>query len=156
MDAYFLVKTLHIVSATILLGTGLGIAALMVAGHASTEPDAQLFAARMTVRADFIFTLPAVILQPATGAWLVLNRGFAWTEGWLLLVYGLYLLAGLCWLPVVAIQIRMRAMLERRAQEGAFDDAAYRRLFRLWLGLGFPAFSAVIAIFWLMVAKPSW
>jgi uncharacterized membrane protein len=32
--------------------------------------------------------------------------------------------------------------------------AAYHRLFRWWFAFGFPAFAAVMAIFWLMIAKP--
>lgn len=153
MDAYLLVKTVHILSAAVLFGTGLGIAATMLFGHLSGDPAARLFAARTTVRMDMLFTLPAVILQPLSGAWLISQAGFGWREPWLLASYALYVLAGLCWLPVVAIQIRLKAMLEAGALP---EDAAYRRLFRLWFLLGWPAFGAVVAITWLMVAKPSW
>lgn len=156
MDIYLLVKTLHIISAAVLFGTGIGIAAFMLFGHLSPDPAAQLFAARMTVRMDFSFTLPAVIIQPLSGLWLIFNSSISWNEHWLMLTYGLYILAGLCWLPVVAIQIRMKSMLEARARGGAFDEAAYRHLFRWWFALGWPAFAGLVIIFWLMVAKPSW
>src|SRR5262249_43952795 len=121
MDTYLLVKTLHIISATIVFGTGIGIAAFMLLGYFSPDPAARAFAARVTVRADFLFTLPAVIVQPASGAWLILYGGFAWTDYWLVLTYGLYVLAAACWLPVVAIQMRMKAMLEARAKGAAID-----------------------------------
>jgi uncharacterized membrane protein len=156
MDSYLLVKTLHILSATVLFGTGLGIAALMLAGHLSGDRASRLFAARMTVRADFIFTLPAVIAQAATGVWLVLAGGHVWTDRWLVLTYGLFILAGLCWLPVVWLQMRMRNMLEAEAAGRAFDAAVYRRLFRMWFALGWPAFGGLVVVIWLMVAKPSW
>jgi len=156
MDIYLLVKTLHIISATILLGTGINIASLMFFGNRSASAPERAFAARMTVKTDFLFTLPSVILQPATGAWLVWQSGFRWDDYWLVLTYGLYLLAAACWIPVVLIQIRMKTMLEARQNGGAFDQARYERLYRIWFTLGWPAFGGLIVIFWLMVAKPTW
>jgi uncharacterized membrane protein len=156
MDIYLLVKTLHIISAAILFGTGIGIANFMFFGHRGGIPAEQAFSARMTVKADFLFTLPAVIIQPLSGAWLVCQGGFEWNDYWLVVTYALYILAGLCWIPVVAIQIRMKAMLEARARGEAFSDAAYDRLFAYWFALGWPALGALVIVFWLMVAKPSW
>lgn len=156
MDLYALVKTLHIVSATILFGTGIGIAGLMFAGNRRASLAERAFAARMTVKADFVFTLPSVIIQPATGAWLVWQGGFGWDDYWLALTYGLYLLAAACWLPVVVLQMRMSTMLEESLRGAAFDQARYDRLYRYWFTLGWPAFGALIAIFWLMVTKPTW
>lgn len=154
MELYLLVKTLHIISATILFGTGIGIANFMFFGHRGV-PQERSFAARMTVKADFFFTLPSVIVQPVTGAWLVWQGAFPWDDEWLLLTYVLYLLAGICWVPVVFIQIRMKAMLEAQLRGAPFDEAAYSRLFRLWFVLGWPAFGSLVVIFWLMVNKPS-
>jgi uncharacterized membrane protein len=156
MDTHLLVKTLHIISATVVFGTGMGIASFMLFGQFGCDPAAQTFAARTTVRADFLFTLPAVIVQPLSGVWLISHGGFAWNDYWLVLTYALYLLAGACWLPVLAIQMRMTAMLEGKAQGAAFGEVAYRRLFCWWFVLGWPAFGGLVAIFWLMVAKPTW
>jgi uncharacterized membrane protein len=156
MDLYPLVKTLHIISATILFGTGIGIANFMVFGHRSRVLQERVFAARMTVKADFMFTLPAVITQPVTGAWLIWHDGFPWTDRWLALTYILYLVAGACWIPVVLIQLRMKSMLEAQIQDAPFDQPTYDRLFRLWFALGWPAFSSLIFILWLMVTKPTW
>lgn len=156
MDAYFLVKTLHIISAAILFGTGIGIANFMFFGHLSGQPQERAFAARMTVKADFLFTLPAVIVQPLSGAWLIWQGGFAWNDYWLTLTYGLYILAGLCWVPVVAIQMKMKVMLEAAARGEVFDSIAYGRLFRSWFILGWPAFGGLVIVFWLMVTKPTW
>ena len=156
MDAYLVVKTLHILSAAVLFGTGLGIASFMFLGHRDGQPAARAFAARTTVKADFFFTLPAVIVQPLTGVLLIAKGGFAWTEAWLVLSYGLYLFAGLCWIPVVVMQMRIKTMLEAAEQGLPFDREAYGRLYRRWFALGWPAFLSVIAMFWLMVAKPQW
>lgn len=156
MDLYFVVKTLHVLSATVLFGTGAGIAYFMLTGHLTGVPAARRFAAGTTVRADMLFTLPAVIIQPLSGAWLVWQGGFDWTDRWLLITYGLYLLAGACWLPVVAIQMRMKALLEAEAAGASLDEAALSRLFRWWFALGWPAFGGLVVVFYLMVAKPSW
>jgi uncharacterized membrane protein len=156
MDIYLLVKTLHIISAAIILGTGIGIANFMFFGHRAGLPQERAFAARMTVKADFLFTLPSVILQPATGAWLVWQGGYRWNDYWLVLTYVLYLLAGACWVPVVIIQMRLKTMLQAYARGEPFDKASYERLFRVWFVLGWPAFAGVIVIFWLMVNKPTW
>ncbi len=156
MDLYLIVKTLHIISATILFGTGVGIANFMFFGHRSGLVQERAFAARMTVKADFCFTLPAVIIQPISGAWLVWHAGFLWNDYWLALTYGLYLLAGACWVPVVVIQMRMKMMLESQLHGKAFNEATYNRLFSVWLILGWPAFGGLLVIFWLMVTKPTW
>lgn len=155
VDAYSLVKALHIISATVLFGTGIGTAFFFWSSRNSGD-GARLFAAQTTVRADFIFTLPAVVLQPVTGIALIDLAGFDWANRWLVISYGLYLLAGLCWLPVVWIQHRMMRMLERKIAGGGFDESLFERLRRAWFLLGWPAFGGLIFVFYLMVAKPSW
>lgn len=152
MDAYTVVKTAHIISATLLFGTGLGTAFFFLAAHLWGDRAAQLFATRTTARADFLFTLPAVLIQPVSGAWLIWRGGWEAASLWLLAAYALYILAGLCWVPVVFIQLRMARMQET----GGFDQSQYRRLLRTWFLLGWPAFLGLIAIFWLMIAKPPW
>jgi uncharacterized membrane protein len=156
LDLYSFVKTLHILSATVLFGTGAGIAFFMLQGHKRHVTAARRFAAAATVEADFLFTLPAVIVQPLTGAWLVWNGGYDWSDWWLVVTYALYLLAGACWLPVVAIQIRMKAVLDAEAVTGNLDETTLSRLFRWWFALGWPAFGGPLVVFYLMVVKPTW
>ena len=126
--------------------------------QANKEKDlaARYFAARATVLADFIFTLPAVIIQPLTGFWLIYHSGFAWTSPWLVATYILYVAVGLCWLPVVAIQISLKVILRNCIQSNTPLPDSYERLFRLWFLLGWPAFVGLILVFFLMVAKPLW
>jgi len=156
MDGYLLAKTVHIVSATVLFGTGLGTAFFFLAAHRGPDAAARLFAARTTVLADFLFTTPAILVQPLSGAWLVWKGGFDPLDRWLVVTYALYALAGLCWLPVVSIQIRLKSMLVHQARGEAIDQSRYRRLLRWWFALGWPAFGGLVTVFWLMVAKPSW
>jgi uncharacterized membrane protein len=154
-DSYSLVKALHILSATVLFGTGLGTAFFFWSSRNSNDA-ARLFAARTTVQADFLFTLPAVVLQPLTGVWLIRTGGLDGSDKWLVFSYGLFLLAGLCWLPVVWLQISMRRMLEAKMDGEPFDESRFNRMRRLWFALGWPAFGGLIVVFLLMVAKPSW
>jgi uncharacterized membrane protein len=97
-----------------------------------------------------------VIVQPVSGAWLIWQGGFRWNDYWLVLTYGLYLLATACWAPVVLIQMRMKAMLEAKLRGEAFDEASYNGLFWVWFALGWPAFGGLIVIFFLMVTKSTW
>jgi uncharacterized membrane protein len=156
MDAYAVVKTVHILSATVLFGTGLGTAFFFWRAHAPGNEGGRLAAARTTVLADWIFTAPAALLQPLTGAWLIATAGMQWNDFWLVATYGLYGLAAVCWLPVVAIQIRMKRMLEAQAAGEAIDRKLYERLFRAWFLLGWPAFGGLVVVFFLMVLKPAW
>lgn len=155
MDFYPAVKTLHILSATVLFGTGMGIAYFFWMGGRSGDDRAALFAARATVLADLVFTLTAVIVQPLTGAWLVWRGGFNPLDRWLVVSYVLYLVAGACWVPVVLIQMRIRRMLESKVAGRDADSAEYARLRRWWFILGWPAFLCLILVFHLMVTKPS-
>ena len=154
MSAYFLIKTIHILSATILFGTGLGTAFFMFRSRFTDDLHAKLFAHRTTVLADFLFTAPAAVLQPATGAWLIWSAGFSWTDGWLLATYILFAIAGACWLPVVWIQIRLKQIAAVSLAAGAPLPREYHCLFRLWFALGWPAFLGLVAVFFLMVTKP--
>jgi uncharacterized membrane protein len=154
MSAYFLIKTLHIVSATILFGTGLGIAFFTFLSRFTDDLREKRFALRTTVLADYFFTAPAAVLQPATGAWLIWYGGFAWTDRWLLATYVLYAIAAACWLPVVWIQIRLKQIVTTSIATNAPLPHEYQRLFRWWFVLGWPAFLGLVAVFFLMVIKP--
>ncbi|HXQ47027.1 MAG TPA: DUF2269 domain-containing protein [Caulobacteraceae bacterium] len=155
MSLIILIKTLHVIGATVLLGTGVGIAFFMV--MADRTRDARLIAhtAGVVVVADVLFTATAIVLQPITGVALVALEGQPLTQAWILLSLALYGLAGVFWLPVVWMQLRMRDLARAAAAAGEPLPPAYHRLYRIWFAFGFPAFTAVLAIIWLMVAKPS-
>ncbi len=153
-EAYTWIKILHIASSTILFGTGLGTAFQMWMAHLSGDPRSIATVARNVVRADLLFTMPSVVIQPLSGIALVWLAGFDPLASWLVVAYGLYGLAAACWLPVVWLQIRARDMAREAAAADRPLPQAYHRCMRLWFALGWPAFSAVLAIFWLMVAKP--
>jgi uncharacterized membrane protein len=155
MSLYLALKTLHILGATALLGTGAGIAFFMLMAHRSGDARLIAHTAGVVVIADLVFTATAVVLQPITGAWLAVLAGYRWSDAWLIGSIALYLFAGACWLPVVWIQLRLRDLARASAASGAPLPAAYHRFWRVWFTLGVPAFLAVIAIVWLMTVRPS-
>lgn len=152
---YFALKFLHVIGASVLLGTGAGIAFFMLLAHRQGNLRVIAGVARIVVVADFVFTATAVVAQPVTGVLLALHAGYPLNEGWILLSILLYLVTGAFWLPVVWMQMRMRTLANAAVDTGSDLPAEYHRLFRLWFAFGFPAFAAVLAIFWLMIAKPS-
>lgn len=154
MDLYLIIKTLHILSATILFGTGIGIAFFMLRSYFTDNIHEKLYAARGTVLADYIFTLPAVIVQPLTGLWLVWQGGYDWMDLWLVITYAIYIIAGLCWLPVVWIQIQLKNMLAVAAENDTDLPPRYHKFFKIWFLLGWPAFIGLVVVFFLMVFKP--
>lgn len=149
-----LLRLVHVLGATVLFGTGAGIAFFMVMAHRSRDPRMIAHVAGSVVIADTIFTATAVVLQPITGAWLAHEIGWSLGEGWIVLSLALYVVAGLFWLPVVLIQIRLRNLAREAARDGTGLPKRYFRLYRVWFAAGFPAFFSVIAIFWLMLTKP--
>jgi uncharacterized membrane protein len=156
MNTYLLVKTLHILSSVLLVGTGFGSAFYMFFVNRTGSVQAIAAVSRLVVRADWWFTTPAVIFQPLSGLWLAHTAGWAWTTPWVVASIMLYVMAGLCWLPVVWIQIRMQKIATESAAQGqAALPATYWRLARVWERLGYPAFIAMVATYFLMVLKPA-
>ncbi len=154
MNIYLIIRTLHILSSTILFGTGIGIAFFMFRSHFTNNIHEKLYAARNTVLADYLFTLPAVIAQPVTGLWLVWLGDYDWMEFWLVITYMIYIIAGICWLPVVWIQIELKKILRQSVADKTELPARYFALFKIWFILGWPAFIGLVAVFFLMVLKP--
>lgn len=145
----------HVLGAAVLFGTGAGIAFFMVMAVRTRDPRIIAHVAGIVVIADTIFTATAVILQPLTGYALARIIGWPLSEGWILLSLGLYVVTGLFWLPVVWIQIRLRNLAREAAKNQTPLTPDFDRLYRIWFASGFPAFFAVIGIFWLMLTKPT-
>ncbi len=151
---YLSLKWLHILSATILVGVGFGTAFYKWMIDRSGDVRVIAHTSRLVVLADWLFTTPAIILQPLTGLWMLHLAGYSLSSPWIAWTLLLYALAGVCWLPVVWLQYRMRALaLAALATEQALP-ASYWRYARTWFWLGIPAFAAMLAIYALMVFKP--
>lgn len=154
MSLYLTLKWIHILSSVVLVGTGFGSAYYMFFANRSRDVSAQALVSTLVVRADWWFTTPTVIIQPATGLALACLAGLPLSTPWLAISIALFVFAGACWLPVVWLQIRMAAMARDAAQAGTELPDVYWRFARRWEWLGYPAFLAMLAVFYLMVVKP--
>jgi uncharacterized membrane protein len=155
MSIYLTVKWIHILSSVVLVGTGFGSAYYMFFVNRSKNIVAQAVVSKLVVRADWWFTSPTVVIQPATGLYLAYLSGWSLTVPWLAVSIGLFVFAGICWLPVVWLQIRMATIANDAMQQGTELPNIYWRYARYWEYLGYPAFVAMLIVFYLMVAKPA-
>lgn len=155
MSSYLILKTLHIISSVVLVGTGFGSAFYLFCANRSKSLEAQAVVARFVVLADWFFTTPAGIVQPLTGLALLSIAGWALDTPWVMWSIALYLFAGACWLPVVWLQIRMKNMADEALAHGGALPARYWLYARWWERLGYPAFAAMLIVYFLMVNKPA-
>ena len=151
---YLTLKTIHVISSTILFGTGIGSAFYMFMANRRRQSAEMAFAVKFVVIADYIFTTPSVIVQLITGLWMMNINGLDFTQRWLWGGLFLYFFAGICWLPVVFIQIQMENLLQKATRAGVLSEK-YWKLDFWWILLGSLAFPAIIVVFWLMVNKPA-
>jgi uncharacterized membrane protein len=151
---FLALKFLHVIGAAVLLGTGAGIAFFMLVAHLRGDPREIAGVAKTVVLADFLFTATAVVLQPITGIMLAWEAGYSLRDGWIIASIILFIITGVFWLPVVWMQARMRNLAAAAVRTDSALPETYHRLFRWWFAFGFPAFAAVLAIFWLMIARP--
>ncbi|SMP22918.1 DUF2269 family protein [Shimia sagamensis] len=149
-----LLRFAHVLGATVLLGTGAGIAFFMVLSHRSRDPVLIAHVAGIVVIADTVFTATAALLQPITGTLLAWQLGWSLREPWLLLSLILYVVVGAFWLPVVWIQLQMRNLARTARDKQTPLPSRFFTLYRIWFACGFPAFFAVMGIVWLMLMKP--
>lgn len=151
---YLTLKTIHVLSSVLLVGTGFGTAFYLFFANRSGSVAAIAVVSRLVVKADWWFTTPAVVIQPLTGAYLIHLAGYSLDTFWIVASIALYGVAGLCWLPVVWYQIRMGRMALAAHEQGTPLPGRYWHYARRWEMLGYPAFLAMVMVYFLMVAKP--
>lgn len=152
---YLVIKWLHVLSSTLLFGTGLGSAFHMYFASRTRRPDVVAVVVRHVVWADWIFTTTTIVFQPLSGVALLHLTGIPISTPWVMWSFVLYFIAGACWLPVVVLQMRMHRMAAQAAIRGEPLPPLYFRCLAWWTGLGVPAFVALVVVFYLMVAKPA-
>jgi len=151
---FLVVKWIHVVSSTFLFGTGLGSAFYLYFTYRSGNIQSIATTNALVVKADWVFTTPTIIIQPVTGALLVGMGDYSFGDLWILTSISLFVLAGLCWLPVVYLQIRLRDIARDCLQGESRLPSQYRSFMRVWFCLGVPAFFSLLLVFYLMVSKP--
>ena len=148
-----LVKYLHVLSSTMLFGTGIGTAFYLF--FISWTRDARVVAvvARYVVIADWIFTATTIVFQPLSGFYLAHRMGIPWTTPWIYWSTVLFAIAALCWLPVVWLQMRLRDIAAEAAAGGRELPQRYAAHLGCWAALGVPALVSFLAIFYMMVSR---
>lgn len=154
MSIYLLLKWIHILSSVTLVGVGFGSAFYLYFINRTRNIAAIAEVSKLVIRADYWFTAPAVVIQPISGFTMVAMSGYSFTEAWLLGTYVLFIMAGVCWLPVVWIQIQMAKIAAENINNHALPEN-YWRYARIWQRLGMIAFSAMLVVYALMVFKPA-
>lgn len=155
ITSYLVVKLIHVLSSTLLLGTGLGVAVLLFASYKEGHADFLRTTANHVMIADWLIVAPAVVVQLVTGIWLTAYLDIPFGSAWFVSVLGLFFFAGLCWLPMAWIQFQL-SHLAVKSHEERVGDAAHtrdRRLMRVWSVCAVLAFGTLFALFWLMVFK---
>lgn len=152
--AYLWLKFIHIISSTLLFGTGIGTACTMLYGHRTKNIQVIAATTRYVVLADWLFTATSGIVQPLTGFWLVYLAGYSLQSVWIMGSVIGYLIAAFCWFPVVYLQIKMRDFANYAQQTHSSLPPMYYRYFNYWFCLGWPAFISLIIVFYLMTNKP--
>lgn len=151
---YLWLKLIHILSSTILFGTGIGTACIMVYGYLTRDTHIIAAINRYVVLADRVFTTPSAVVQVISGLWMVHLAGYSFRSFW---IYGAitgYIIAMCCWLPVVSLQIKMRNFAVAADNSNSKLPRKYHTYFAYWFCLGWPAFISLIIVFYLMTAKP--
>lgn len=152
---YLSLKLIHICSAIILFGLGCGTVFFKMMADRSGNHAAIAITSKHVVLADWWFTTPTVIIQPLTGLLMAKQIGLEVTEGWMMQSIILYMLTGLCWIPVVYLQIRMRDIANQSLAENKALPERYHHYAKIWMWLGVPAFFAMLGITTMMVFHSS-
>jgi uncharacterized membrane protein len=106
------------------------------------------------VIADWLFTATSGVIQALTGFILIYLKGYSLLSLWVIGSIVGYIVAGLCWLPVVWLQMRCRDLAFEALDNHRALSSEYQRYFRTWWLLGIPAFIALVGVFYLMANKP--
>ncbi len=124
---------------------------------ASRSRDARTAAtvARLVVVADWIFTATTIVFQPLSGLYLAHRLGVPLMTPWLYWSLVLFVISGLCWLPVVWLQMKLRDLAQAAADSNQPLPLQYDRHLGTWAALGVPALVSFLTVFYLMTAKPA-
>lgn len=152
---YLWLKFIHVISSTILFGTGIGTACNMLFAHRSKNIYLIAMTTKYVVIADWLFTVTSGVIQPLTGFWMVYLIHYPLDSPWIMWSIVGYIIAACCWFPVVYLQIKMRDFAAYAYETNTPLPAAYFRYFKYWFCLGWPAFISLILVFYLMTNKPN-
>lgn len=146
--SYELLKLIHILSATAMIGTGLGSAFYLFLTYKRSPVATVKEVLKLVILADSIFTIPSVIIQFITGILLSDLMGLTYTNWfWVVLSVGFIVLV--MWIRAAFIQYKLKKLLDVENEL----TPRFHRLMKLWFYLGIPAFTGALYLYYLMVYK---
>ena len=150
---FLFLKWVHILSAMLLIGTGLGSAFYVWRANRAGNLQAIRFMLKNVILADWLFTVPPIILLPVTGLWLMRVNGYMFSTLWLWVSMVLFIITGLCWIPAAILQYKMKALADQTFGQEKLPTI-YWKYERTWFCLGIAAFPPTLVIISLMIFKP--
>ncbi|MBL4735110.1 MAG: DUF2269 domain-containing protein [Flavobacteriales bacterium] len=146
---YHILKLIHIVSATLMIGAGIGSAFYLFLSYKRYQASTLKDVLKLVVMADSVFTAPSIIIQFITG--LMLSNMLSLTStDWFLIVMGVSGLILVMWLRAAFLQIKLRKILEKENE----ITPEFHYLMKVWFYLGVPSFLGALYLYYLMVYKP--
>lgn len=152
---YLWLKYIHILSSTILFGTGIGTASVMLYGYFLSDLRVKAAIYNYVVKVDWLFTGVTGFLQLVTGLWMVHIAHFPFATLWI--TGGLigYSFTAVCWFIVVYLQIKIRNIAISALDTQTPLPPRYSIYFKWWFTLGWPAFISLLLVFYFMIMKPA-
>jgi uncharacterized membrane protein len=139
----------HILSGAVTIGATASYAVWIAL--AERQPEHLPFTIRAVRRSDRLVAIPAFLLALVSGVWLAIDAGLAFERPWLAASIAIYVLVLVVGFAVFGPMVRSElAALER----GGTGDPEYRVLRARARLLSYGTIVALIAILWLMVARP--
>ena len=155
IELIFAIKFVHLLAAGAMFGTWLAVAVFMQLAHRSRNTAVVALTSRFAVSVELIVMIAAIALQPISGFALASAIGVApFDEFWIVLSLVLYGVVVAIWFVVLRIEIRIRNLTRQAALDGVPLPDAYRRLFRFYSVLVWPALGGMVVLFLLMVWQP--
>ncbi len=145
---YQVLKLIHILSATLMIGTGLGSAFFLFLTYKGRNVQNLRHVVKLVIRADKYFTAPSVIIQLITGILLSNILELTYSR-WFWIVLSTSLVIFILWLRAAFIQV----WLSRQLLQSEVLTPEFHQNMRLWILLGVPSFALSIFIYYMMVFK---
>ncbi len=146
---------LHVLGAILFFGNILVTAFWKVVADASRNLEMIHIGARKVLAADYIFTIPGLLLLISTGNAMAHRYGYPMNEiNWVSVSNGLFAITGVIWLAIlIPLQVKMIRTSKQSLEQGAVTEA-YRAASKLWMIFGSLATLIPLYILYLMTVKP--
>jgi len=155
MNLIFATKFVHVLAAGVMLGTWLTLAVFMQLAHRSRNTSVVALVSRFAVSVERMIMAAAIALQPISGFALASAIGISpLDEFWIVLSLALFAAVVMAWFAALRIEIRIRNLSRQAAIDAEPLPRDYRRLFRLYSLITWPAIAATTVLFLLMVWQP--